>query len=397
MKKPINIGVVGCGYWGPNLIRNFRSIPDCTLQYMCDMNEARLAHLATLYPEVTRENSFERLLKDPALSAIAIATSVRTHFPMAKAALLAGKHVLVEKPMAASTAECEELIALAAQRGLTIMVGHTFLYSAPVRKIKEIVDNRDIGDLRYISARRLNLGLFQKDINVAWDLAPHDISIILHIMQEMPHSVNCRGGAHVTNGIEDVTSMSLHFSKERSAIIHSSWHDPRKVREMTIVGSKRMIVYDDVAALEKIKIHDVRVERPPHYDTFAGFHYAYHYGDTYCPYLKQDEPLRTECQHFVDCIRDGLVPLTSGERGLDVVRILEASSESLKNNGAPVKLSAANASSARPAAINGHNGTAPKVAVAAKNGSGRLRPGADRLLVGRNGHSNGNKALSAVR
>ena len=154
------------------------------------------------------------------------------------------------------------------------MVGHTFLYSEPVRKIKEIVDQRDIGDLRYISARRLNLGLFQKDINVAWDLAPHDISIILYIMQEMPHSVNCRGGAHLTNGIEDVTWMSLQFSKERSAFIHSSWHDPRKVREMTIVGSKRMIVYDDIAGAEKIKIHDVRVERPPHYDTFAAFHYA---------------------------------------------------------------------------------------------------------------------------
>src|SRR3954468_22022288 len=305
MKKRINIAVVGCGYWGPNLIRNFRSNPNCRLKVMCDMNEERLAHLHGLYPEVECETSFDKVVADPEIDAVVIATAVRLHYPMAKACLLAGKHTMIEKPMASSTAECEELIEIAERNGLVLMVGHTFLYSAAVRKIKEIVDNRDIGDLRYISARRLNLGLFQKDINVAWDLAPHDISIILYIMQESPQSVNCRGNAHITKGIEDVTSMNLQFTKERSAIIHSSWHDPRKVREMTIVGSKRMIVYDDIASQEKIKIYDVRVERPPHYDTFAEFHYAYHYGDTYSPYIKQDEPLKTECSHFLDCITSG--------------------------------------------------------------------------------------------
>jgi predicted dehydrogenase len=379
MKKLINVGVVGCGYWGPNLIRNFRSIPDCNLKVMCDLDQARLAHLGQLYPEVARETSFDRLVANPDLSAIVIATSVRSHFPMAKACLLAGKHVLVEKPLAASCAESEELIALAARRGLILMVGHTFLYSEPVRKIKEIVDNHDIGELRYISARRLNLGLFQKDINVAWDLAPHDISIILYIMQEMPHSVNCRGGAHITNGIEDVTCMSLHFTKERSAIIHSSWHDPRKVREMTIVGSKRMIVYDDIAGAEKIKVHDVRVERPPHYDTFAAFHYAYHYGDTYCPYIKQDEPLKTECQHFIDCIKDGRVPLTSGESGLDVVRILEASSISLKNHGAPVDILPARGTGiSTPSFSSSSYSLAPVAAAPGKNG-------------GPNGHGTGSR------
>jgi len=260
---------------------------------ICDLSEDRLRHLRALYPEVPGETKFENLLSDPELDAIVIATSVKSHFPMAKASLLAGKHTMIEKPMAASTAQCEELIALAREKGLVLMVGHTFLYSAPVRKIKEIVDSNDIGDIRYISARRLNLGLFQKDINVAWDLAPHDISIILYIMRELPHSINCRGGAHITPGVEDVTSMSLHFSKERSAIIQSSWLDPRKIREMTIVGSKRMIVYDDIQTQEKIKVFDVRVDRPPHYDTFAEFHYAYHYGDIYCPYIKQDEPLKT--------------------------------------------------------------------------------------------------------
>jgi len=338
MKKTINIGVVGLGYWGPNLVRNFRSLPDCSLKVMCDLNEQRLAHLKTLYPEVEGERNYEALLQRSDIDAIVIATSVRFHYPMAKASLLAGKHTLIEKPMAASTAECEELIQIARSKGLVLMVGHTFLYSAPVRKIKEIIDHGDLGELRYISARRLNLGLFQKDINVTWDLAPHDISIILYIMQELPESVNCRGGAHITKGIEDVTTMSLQFSKERSAIIHSSWHDPRKVREMTIVGSKRMIVYDDIATQEKIKVFDARVERPPHYDTFAEFQYAYHYGDIYSPYIKLDEPLKTECQHFLDCIRNGLSALTSGEAGLEVVRILEASSQSLRANGGAIQL-----------------------------------------------------------
>ncbi len=340
MKKPITVGVVGCGYWGPNLVRNFRSLPDCHLKMMCDLSQDRLAHLRSLYPDVEGETKYEHLLNGAGLDAIVVATAVRLHFPMAKASLLAGKHTLIEKPLACSTAECEELIDLARKQGLTLMVGHTFLYSAAVRKIKEIIDHRDLGDIRYISARRLNLGLFQKDINVTWDLAPHDLSIILHIMQEKPHSLNCRGTAHITPGIEDVTSLNLQFANERSAIIQSSWLDPRKVREMTIVGSKRMIVYDDVAPQEKIRIFDVRVERPPHYDTFAEFHYAYHYGDMYSPYIKQDEPLKTECQHFLDCIRDGTPPLSDGTKGLEVVQILEASSESIKQAGAPIDLRA---------------------------------------------------------
>jgi predicted dehydrogenase len=219
-------------------------------------------------------------------------------------------------------------------------------------------------------------------------LAPHDISIILNIMQEMPHSVNCRGGAHITHGIEDVTSMSLHFSKERSAIIHSSWHDPRKVREMTIVGSKRMIVYDDIAGAEKIKIHDVRVERPPHYDTFAAFHYAYHYGDTYSPYIKQDEPLKTECQHFIDCIKEGRTPLTSGKNGLDVVRVLEASSASLRQDGAPVALADGDNT---PAAVIAHFPSAKHGAT--RNGTAPAgRPHADR-----NGHSPAARLVAAAR
>ena len=316
MNKPTNVGVVGYGYWGPNLVRNFRSAPDSHLKVVCDLSEDRLKHLRSLHPDVKGETNFDRMLGDRDLDAVVIATSVKHHFPMAKASLLAGKHTLIEKPMASSSAECEELIDIANRNGLVLMVGHTFLYSAAVRKIKEIVDNHDIGEIRYIASRRLNLGLFQKDINVTWDLAPHDISIILHIMQEAPHSVNCRGDAHITPGIEDVTSLNLQFAKEKSAFIHSSWIDPRKIRDMTIVGSERMIVYDDIAFQEKIKI----------------------YGDSYSPYIKQDEPLKTECEHFIECVRQGKTPLTSGENGMAVVRILEGAAKSVKQNGNPVRL-----------------------------------------------------------
>jgi predicted dehydrogenase len=338
MKKQIKVGVVGCGYWGPNLVRNFRSIPDCELKVMCDISEKRLTHLRSLYPEVEGVTDYGHVLNGIGVDAVVIATAVKMHFPMAKAALLAGKHTFIEKPMASSAAECEELVSIAKEKGLVLMTGHTFLYSPAVRKIKQIVDSGDIGDIRYISARRLNLGLFQKDINVAWDLAPHDISIIQYIIGESPVSVNCRGSAHITPGIEDVTTMCLSYNRQRTAIIHSSWLDPRKVREMTIVGSRRMIVYDDVAPIEKLRIFDARVERPPHYDTFAEFHYAYHYGDMYVPYIKQEEPLKVECQHFLDCIRNGTKPFSSGEQGLELVQILEASSASLKRGGSPIEL-----------------------------------------------------------
>src|SRR5882757_4461016 len=338
MAKQIKVGVVGCGYWGPNLVRNFRSLPDCDMKMMCDLSEKRLSHLRSLYPEVEGSSDYSHMLNGVGLDAVIIATAVKSHFPLAKASLLAGKHTFIEKPMASSAEECEELVEIAQKKGLVLMTGHTFLYSPAVRKIKEIIAKGDLGEIRYISARRLNLGLFQKDINVAWDLAPHDISIILSIIGEQPTSVNCRGSAHITPGIEDVTTMCLTFEKQRTAIIHSSWLDPRKIREMTIVGSKRMIVYDDVAQQEKIKIFDARVDRPPHYDTFAEFHYAYHYGDVYAPYIKQEEPLKTECQHFLDCINNGSTPLTSGQKGLELVRILEASSKSLKLNGGPVEL-----------------------------------------------------------
>ena len=334
----IQIGVIGLGYWGPNLARNFHSLPNCGLRSVCDLNPDRLKHTQSLYPEVQVEENFEVLANDRDLDAIAIATPVRSHFQLAKTCLLAGKHVLVEKPLASSSRECEELIAIARERKLSLMTSHTFLYSPAIRKIKEIVDSGDIGDIRYISARRLNLGIFQKDINVAWDLAPHDLSIILHILGAQPISLNCQGSAHMTSNVADVTTMSLQFPHGCSAIIQSSWLDPRKVREMTIVGSKRMVHYDDVATLEKIKIFDARIERPPHYDTFAEFHYAYHHGDTYVPFVRQEEPLKNECKHFLECIEFGKRPRSSGEDGAAIVRLLEAASKSLERNGAPIQI-----------------------------------------------------------
>lgn len=337
MKKTINVAVVGCGYWGPNLIRNLYSLPDSKLQYVCDLDKKRLAHMKSLYPNVEAVTDYDAMLADKSLDAVLIATSVRFHYDMAKKSLLAGKHTFIEKPMASSGEQCEELVDIAKSKGLILMVGHTFLYSAPVRKIKEIIQAGEIGDIQYVSARRLNLGLFQKDINVAWDLAPHDISIILYIMDEFPQHVNCQGNAHITPGIEDVTNMCLTFTKNRFATIQNSWLDPRKVREMTIVGTKKMIVYDDVAQLEKIRIYDSRVERPPHYDTFAEFHYSYHYGDLHIPYVRQEEPLRVECLHFLDCIRTGSTPISNGHQGWDLVRILEASSVSLKHQGSAVQ------------------------------------------------------------
>jgi len=340
MTEPTKVGLIGCGYWGPLLIRNFKSLAGCRLKTVCDLSDDRLRHVKSLYTDLECVSDPAQLLADADLDAIVIATPVKYHYSLAKAVLLAGKHAFIEKPMASSSAECEELIQIAGDKGLVLMVDHTFLYSAAVRKIVEIVEAGDIGDIRYINSRRLNLGLFQKDINVAWDLAPHDISIILYILGEFPIAVNCQGNAHVTPGVEDVTNMSLSFRHKRFATIQSSWLEPRKVREMTIVGSRRMIVYDDLQTHEKLKIYDVRVERPPHYDTFAQFQYSYHYGDSYIPHLLQEEPLNAVCQHFLGCIDDGTRPKTGGREGLELVRILEAASASLKANGAAVSLSA---------------------------------------------------------
>ncbi|MHC4882348.1 MAG: Gfo/Idh/MocA family protein [Planctomycetota bacterium] len=334
----IDIAVVGCGYWGPNLVRNFEALEESRVKMVCDLDAGRLTNMKRLYPNAETTSDFERVLNDDQIKAVVIALPTKFHYEFGKRCLISGKHTFIEKPLASSVAQCEELVQLAKQRNLILMVGHTFIYSSPVRKIKEIIDSGELGELQYINSRRLNLGLFQKDINVAWDLAPHDISIILYILNELPRRVGCHGKAHMTPGIEDVTHMSLNFSNGGFALVHNSWLDPNKVREMTFVGTKKMLVYDDIEPNEKIKIFDKRVQKPPHYETFGEFQYSYHYGDMYIPHIKQVEPLKVECQHFLDCIKTGAKSESCGLEGTKVIRVLEAASKSLSDGGGEVDI-----------------------------------------------------------
>ncbi|MEI6605390.1 MAG: Gfo/Idh/MocA family oxidoreductase [Verrucomicrobiota bacterium] len=338
MQRVLTVGVAGLGYWGPNLARNFNQLAGCHLGALCDLDPERLEKMQLLYPDTSCYVSFNQMLEKANLDAVVVATPVHQHFPLGKAALLAGKHVLIEKPLASSAAECEELIALAERRDLTLMVGHVFVYSAAVRMIRRIIDSGDLGDIRYINSQRLSLGLYHNDINVVWDLAPHDLSMILYLLGRYPEAVNCQGHANITPGIEDVANVSLSFECGRFATIQSSWIEPRKVRQMTIVGSRKMIIYNDIEPLEKIRIYDTRIERPAHYEPFGEFQYTYHYGDSHIPHIEQEEPLRRMCQHFIDCCLNRTSPLSDGESGLEVVRILEACSISLKTNGGMVPI-----------------------------------------------------------
>ena len=345
----INVGIIGCGYWGPNLVRNLKSLRDCHVSMVCDLNKERLEYVQRTWPDVKTTDDYGTIVDDTEIDAVVIATPVHLHYPMAFRSLSAGKHTFVEKPMADSVPKAVRLVELAEQNNLILMVGHTFIYSAPVRWIAGVVEKGDLGEIQYISSRRLNLGLFQKDINVAWDLAPHDLSIILYVMKhDVPVSVCCSGKAHIAEGIEDVTSMSLDFSNGAFATIQSSWLNPNKTREMTFVGSRKMLVYNDIANNEKIKIYDKHVEVPCHYDTFGEFHYSYHYGDMLSPYLKQTEPLKVECEHFLECVRTSAVPESDGREGLLVVRILEAASESLRTGGRKIPLNLVQTPTSQP-------------------------------------------------
>jgi predicted dehydrogenase len=371
------IGVIGAGYWGPNLIRNFSALGTCRVKTVCDADPARRDYVTTHYPAVAATAHVEELLQDDEITAIVVATPVGTHHALASRALAAGKHCFVEKPLAATAAECEELVDIAEHNGLTLMVGHTFVYNAHIRAMKQLIQSGDIGEVMYINTRRLNLGLFQKDINVAWDLAPHDISIILYLLDRDPVSVNCTGRAHLNPDIEDVTTLSIAFDDGCIAFVQSSWIDPKKTREMTIVGTRQMVVFDDTEPLEKIRIYDKRVEVPPHYDTFAEFQYSYHYGDVHIPYLKQVEPLRAECEHFLECIETGTESVSSGREGLRVVRLLEAASRSLAAGGSVINLKPA------PAQGTAHAVLADGEHPAGGNGSSNGRGNGDAQTVGR--------------
>ena len=328
----IKIGVIGCGYWGPNLIRNFIHTPGCSMEICCDRDQDRLDRIKNLYPGVNTSTDHTELLESD-LDAVAIATPVWTHYPLAKAFLEAGKHVMVEKPLTNSSVDCYDLIRTAEKNNLQLMVGHTFEYTAAVNKIKEIIDSGEIGDVLYINSSRVNLGLIQKDINVIWDLAPHDISIITYVLGQEPITVNAQARSHFNTGIEEVAMTTLNFANDTMAFIRNSWIDPNKIRSMIFVGTKKMLVYDDISPNEKIKIYDKGVEKPSYYDTFGEFQFSYRYGDIHIPHVKEHEALRKECAHFVESIEEGTTPRSDGISGLRVIRTIEAANESLKNQG----------------------------------------------------------------
>jgi len=334
----MKIGVIGCGYWGPNLIRNFIQSNRVQEIFCCDLDPKRLDRVKNLYPSVHVCSDYKELLHLSDLDAVAIATPVRTHHPIAREFLLQGKHVLVEKPLTHSYETALELVKLAEMNKRVLMVDHTFEYASAVKKIKTIVESAELGDILYVSSIRVNLGLFQPDINVVWDLAPHDISIILYLLNKVPESVNCQGKAHYKANIEDVATTSLNFENGVIAFIHNSWLDPNKIRKTTIVGSKKMLVYDDIETQEKIKIYDKGVEVPPYYDTFADFHFSYRYGDIHSPRIDDYEPLKKECDHFLRCIGEEECPQTDGYNGMRVVAILEAASKSLRLSGTQVSV-----------------------------------------------------------
>ncbi len=334
----MKIAVIGCGYWGPNLVRNFVQSNKVQELICCDLDQKRLDRMKNLYPSVKLLSDYKELLKMPDLDGVAIVTPVKTHHPLAKEFLQQGKHVFIEKPLTHSYETALELVKLAEEKQKVLMVGHTFEYTAAVNKVKNIIEGGELGKILYISCVRVNLGLFQPDINVVWDLAPHDISIIMYVLGETPVSVNSQGKAHFKPGIEDVATTTLNFKNGLVAFVHNSWLDPNKIRRTTVVGTRRMLVYDDIEPQEKIKIYDKGVEVPPYYDTYAEFHFSYRYGDIHSPRIEDYEPLKKECEHFIACAQNGKCPLTDGYSGLRVVSILEAANKSLKQKGKAVPI-----------------------------------------------------------
>lgn len=336
----LKMAAIGCGYWGPNLIRNFNAHPEVELTRICDLDEKRRNHMAGLYPQVDVVSDFHLITDDASIDAVVVATPVSTHYPLGKAVLESGKHLFIEKPMAASAAECEELNAIAASKGLQIMVGHTFLFVPAVRKIRTLMDEGELGDIFYVNIRRLNLGIFQRDANVVWDLVPHDIAMLNFLFRASPVNVSATGQCFVQTdkNLEDVAFVTLEYPSGQVAHIHVSWLDPNKIREATFVGSKKMVVYDDVAMTEKIRIYDKGVDVMPHYDSYGEFHLAYRHGDILIPKIDQLEPLKVETNHFVDVVMGREESLSDGYLGLQVVETLEKACISIKDGGKPQNL-----------------------------------------------------------
>lgn len=326
----LRVGVIGFGYWGPNLARNFFDLPAADLVAISDLKQERLQRARSLYPAVTLTDDYTQLF-NMGLDAVVVSTPPALHYQIARDCLEHGLNVLVEKPITLNSQHAQELIDLAEARGLILMVGHTFEYNSAVRALKEYIDSGELGEIYYIDTARLNLGLFQRDSNVLWDLAPHDISILLYLLGQIPETVSARGMPCVFEEIFDVAYVNLMFPNGIPAHIHVSWLDPCKVRRVTVVGSKKMIVYNDLENEQKLKIYDKGVDAPEYTNGFGEFQCNYRSGDIVIPNIRFVEPLRQECQHFLDSIITQTQPWSSGREGLKVVKVLEAIESSMRN------------------------------------------------------------------
>jgi predicted dehydrogenase len=334
----ISVAVIGCGYWGPNLLRNFVSCPKTRLVAACDRDSARLQKALALYPGVDAVTDPREVIDRSDVDAVAIATPVGTHEPLASAALEAGKHVLVEKPLALTTKGAQRLVRMATERGLTLMVDHTFVYSRPIQTIKRLLEEGQLGDLYFIDSVRINLGLLQNDVNVVWDLATHDLSIMDYLLERSPRSLSATGSCHISPDVEDVAYLSLDFGENLLASVHVNWLSPVKVRHLIIGGSRKSLVYNDLDPIEPIKVYDRGVDIGPTPEERAGVLISYRTGDIWSPHVPIFEPLQQVVTHFADCIATGSRPRTDGDAGLRVVRILDAAQRSIKAQGGRIML-----------------------------------------------------------
>jgi predicted dehydrogenase len=335
--NPTKVGVIGYGYWGPNLARNFYELPSAKLIAIADQKEEQLQRATSKYIGIKLTTDYQDLFK-MGLEAVVVSTPPRTHFKIAKDCLLHDLHVLVEKPITLNSRDAEELIQIADERKLTLMVGHTFEYNSAVQALKKYIRSKELGEVYYIDTARLNLGLFQRDTNVLWDLAPHDISILLYLLDMNPITVNAHGMPCVIPGVYDVAYLHLRFANNLTAYVHVSWLDPCKVRRVTVVGSKKMAVYNDMEIQGKIKIYDKGIEAPNYTDGFGEFQYNYRHGDITIPNIHYAEPLLAECQHFIESIQNHTEPTSSGRSGLRVIKILEAAQLSMNDSSSAVEI-----------------------------------------------------------
>lgn len=337
----IGVGVIGYGYWGPNLARNFAAQPGCRLVAVCDASEARLAQARLSHPGCLVTRDYRQLLADDQIQAILIATPLATHFALARDALAAGKDVLVEKPLTQTAAEARQLIELAQRGGRILAVDHTFLYTGAVTKIKQLIDSGELGEILYLDSVRTNLGLFQSDSNVVYDLAPHELSIMFHLLDRDPISVQAVGACHAHDRLENLAYVHLDFDDQLVAHFHLNWLAPVKLRQTLIAGRQKMVVYDDMERSEKVKVYDKGIDIKEH-DADAAYklYVDYRTGDMTAPKLSQREALHVEAEHFLDCVRQRTRPLADGHAGLRVVRVLEAAQQSIKNRGMRVELAA---------------------------------------------------------